>query len=480
MHPRRSDYLGASESGSLGGRESALDTRRSRASKGSIDALRNPFHADTTSDGHEEEDGEEGLEVDLTSWGLDAFIPKDKKSAKAKGKQPAPAVGSTRAAHIPATNNYEPSLTSPRHGLITSKSISLGGDFEALESFAPHERQRRRSFGSPLDLVGMEPSGLPFHHRRRDSQTSQTPPQPMMVPFPSGSIRSPSPGTDQAYGETLAHVHNRTYSSGTMNSRFHVDDLRRSANDLRYDMTSDALGTEKPVEDNPFAIQNPSHTSRFDPKVSSRARSYSNATMGSRVMPENDAFSVVTEDPVVRERRYSTLELLRPKVLVMPSPLQPISMHEQTVLRSKVQDGFERTTDAPLPPGARATRRLSSVSILDAGNAMIASNIFTPTPYADLTLSQKTFRSTLAVPGAVSYQDLNNLPRATEEGEQAVFDPVVKDITVPDVPALDADGKIARPAGKLYGKSLIDDLESRKAQMRSKQRYSCIRFNCAV
>ena len=56
---RRSDYLGTSEFGSLSGRDSALDNRRSRISKGSSIALRNPFPADTTSDGQENEEEEE-------------------------------------------------------------------------------------------------------------------------------------------------------------------------------------------------------------------------------------------------------------------------------------------------------------------------------------------------------------------------------------------------------------------------------------
>lgn len=464
--------MGTSEFGSLSGRDSALDTRRSRISKGSIDALRNPFPADNTSDGHENEEEQGGLEVDLASWGLDAFMPKDKKSAKGKGKQPAPAVGSTRA-HLPSTNNHEPSFTSPRHGLITSKSISLGGDMEAHDLMAPDEEQRRRSFGSPLDLVGMEPSGLPFHSRRRaTSQASLNPSQPLMVPFPSGSIRSPSPGADQAFGDAPIHTHNRTYSSGTMNSKLMLDDSRNYTR--QHELLSDHLGMAKPVEDNPFAIQTPSHISRFDPKGASRARSHSNATLGSRLLPENDAFSVVTEDPYVRERRYSTLELLRPKVLVMPSPLQPVSQPQPIAVSRKVQDGFELSTDGPpLPPGARSMRRLSSVSILDAANVLVASNSFTPTPYTDLTLSQKTFRSTLAVPGqAAAYSDLNtaSLPRATEEGEQAIFDPVAKAASIHATPLIELDVKTGRPAGKLYGKSLIDDLESRKAQMRSKQR----------
>ena len=34
------------------------------------------------------------------------------------------------------------------------------------------------------------------------------------------------------------------------------------------------------------------------------------------------------------------------------------------------------------------------------------------------------------------------------------------------------EAKKAKPAGKLYGRSLMDDLEARKIEMRSKQRCS--------
>ncbi|KAF9476457.1 hypothetical protein BDN70DRAFT_170114 [Pholiota conissans] len=405
-------------------------------------------------------------------------MPKDKKSAKAKGKQPAaapPAVGAPRA-RLPSTN-YEASLTAPRHGYVTSKSISLGGDIEANEILSINERQRRRSFGSPLDLVGMEASGAPFHsqsRRRAASQASLSPAPNQMVPFPSGgSVRAPSPGPDHAYGDT-GHAHNRTYSSATMGSRFMLDEPRPESHDRQRTFSNDTLGISKPAEDNPFAIQNPSQFSRFDPKAASRARSYSNATMGSRLMPENDAFSVVTEDPYTRERRFSTIELLRPKVLVMPSPLQP-NANTAPPEPPKVRDGFELTTNEgpPLPPGARASRRLSTASILDATlSGLVASNSFISTPSNNLTLSQKTFRSTLAFPGQTSnYSDLpTSLPRATEDGEQAVFYPAGKDEGFPIMPVADPNSKTARPAGKLYGKSLIDDLEMRKAQMRSKQR----------
>lgn len=74
-------------------------------------------------------------------------------------------------------------------------------------------------------------------------------------------------------------------------------------------------------ENNPFALRPPSTMSRFDPKAAAHARTMSNASMGTRMML--DDASVMTAQG--RDRRYSTLELLRPKVLVMPSPLQPAS-----------------------------------------------------------------------------------------------------------------------------------------------------------
>lgn len=476
---RRSDYLGVSlpsESGSLGRRESALGTRRSRASKGSIDILRNPFGADNASE-IEENEGEEGLEVDLASWGLDTFVPEDKaKSVKAKGEKPAPAVGSTRS-RMPSTN-HESSFTSPRRGLITSKSMSVGGRNEAFEAVEP-EVERRRSFGSPLDLVGMEPSAFPLQRPRAASQASFPPsfPPSHMVPFPA-SIRPPSPGIEQTYHDIKPDTHDQTRSIASMNVATTLDEGREHTALHQRTLSINALGESQPLEDNPFAIHHSSQISRFDPKSISRARSHSNASMGSRLILDNDmdTTSIRTGDPYARERRYSTLELLRPKVLVMPSPLQPVSSNVAPEPRGKFRDGFELSADGPpLPPGARSSRRLSSLSLLEPGgeNIPLASNSFTPNPFIDLTLSQKTFRNTLAVPGQSSscVGLANNLPRAAEDGEKVDLDPAANEeasLVSPNVDPISSKG--SRPAGKLYGKSLIDDLESRKAQMRSKQR----------
>lgn len=155
---------------SLRRRESGYETKRSRASRDSINHLRNPFGQ---ADDYSSEEDE--LEVDLASWGLDAFMPKDKvKSTKAKGKQAEsnnlrPPITSVRS-HQPSTNHDSPA-TSPRRALGAARSMSVGGRldyFGAGEHYADRQlanqvdTSRRRSIASPLDLAGMEASGPLF------------------------------------------------------------------------------------------------------------------------------------------------------------------------------------------------------------------------------------------------------------------------------------------------------------------------------
>jgi hypothetical protein len=59
-----------------------------------------------------------------------------------------------------------------------------------------------------------------------------------------------------------------------------------------------------------------------------------------------------------------------------------------------------------------------------------------------------------------------------EDGEQIQFEaPVILAEEDPGLTDPDLPKATGRPAGKLYGKSLIDDLEARKQAMRNKQRY---------
>ncbi|KXN90241.1 hypothetical protein AN958_04032 [Leucoagaricus sp. SymC.cos] len=443
---RQSDYLGVSlpsETESLGGRESVPGTRRSR---GSIDALRNPFGVDSN-DG--EEEGEEEMEVDLTSWGLDAFMPKE-KSKKGKGKAPSVAATAppttTVRSHIPSANPEQVFLA-PRRAISYSRSMSLGGSVDFLREAGNNQADlRRRSIASPLDVAGMEVNRAAFPRQRSGSgNVMQVADSSQGVPFPTGSARAISPGpTESVSGRK---VHERTFS-----------------------MANEEVLAQ---EDNPFALQPPSHTSRFDPKYGAHARTISNASLGTRALLNDDRNSVMTGGrDFLRERRYSTtLDLLRPKVLVMPSPLQSAAPPEPPQVDNRVRDGFTLSKDGPpLPPGARTSRRMSVLLGSPDTQPPIASNSFTPNPMNDLTYAQRLFRNTLAVDGQFDVFS-DDLPRATEEGEQAQFFPPEPEIEEPlaSPPALEPS-VVKRPPGKLYGKSLIDDLESRKAQMRNKQR----------
>ncbi len=257
-----------------------------------------------------------------------------------------------------------------------------------------------------------------------------------------------------------------------MNSRLLLAEVKEESRAQSFH-EDDEEGLAK--EDNPFALQPPTHTSRFDPKNAVRSRTISNASIGTRALLNDDRNSMMTGggENFMRERRYSTtLDLLRPKVLVMPSPLQSVAAPEPPPPDNRVRDGFTLSKDGPpLPPGARTSRRLSTL-LSDSDTPPVPSNSFTPNPLNDLTYAQKLFRNTLAVGGhSDAYPE--DLPRATEDGEQALLYPAPVEVEEVPAPTLSVPETTAmkRAPGKLYGKSLIDDLESRKAQMRSKQRY---------
>lgn len=503
---KSTDYLGVSlpsETGSVGGRESVAETRRSR---GSSDALRNPFGRDSTYEGLLEEEEEEGeMEVDLASWGLDALVPKEKGTKSSRKKEKAPALPNPHA-----QSSVGPGSTSEfgRRRMVSSRSMSVGGLDGFGEGGAFLEAQssiaggRRHSFGSPLDMPEIR-SPQPILHGRRPSghalieNIPVTPPL-HSVPFPSGSsARSISPFPEPGRSQLDAGKRARAHSSASLGPKVPLAQepdyfaVRPPSPDRasKFDpkvarartMSNNTLGTNALLneEPNPFALRppSPSRSSRFDPKVT-RARTVSNYSLGTQMMLEDDAS--FAEGPKERPRLYSRSELMRPKVLIMPSPLQgtapPPPPPSQTVSR----EGFLVTTDGPpLPVGAKSGNRrsVSAMSLLDpSAIPPVASNSFTPNPRLSLSLSQLTFRNTLAVDGQrdVAYSDMDNLRRATEDGEQIEPEPVpeVQEPQPPPAPPVVVidDSNSKRPAGKLYGKSLIDDLESRKAEMRGKQR----------
>lgn len=461
------------------------------ARQSTVDGLRNPFGRDTVFSecASPEEDGE--MEVDLASWGLSSFIPKEKGS-KNKGKEDV----------TPLPN---PHATTQASSYRSTRSMSMG-NLDSLDppSAAVPDHARRRSLGSALELGNQQSSRLPTRQRPSTMHDAidRIPAAPPLysVPFPTQSVRSASPGP---YDGLASPSRDRAPSMGSMGSR---------------DLLAEA--EEKP---NPFELDppTPGNTSRFDPKA--RARAMSVATMGSMgsrnifaednqprslspssrldptrprtlsnaTMLRDDDASFMGGMPgrhqTIRDRPYSTAELMRPKVLVMPSPLQgQITVGPNPLGMGR--EGFEITTDGPpLPHGARSnsSNRLTSGGLGSApGSVPVASNSFTPNPRANLTLSQLTFRNTLMVGGQrdVAYEDIDTgLRRATEDGEQIIDEALQEEPARPVTVVVDEPEGNNRPPGKLYGRSLVDVLEQRKAVMRSKQRYDprhCFTLPC--
>ncbi|KIJ70579.1 hypothetical protein HYDPIDRAFT_172366 [Hydnomerulius pinastri MD-312] len=357
----------------------------------------------------------------------------------------------------------------------------------------------------------MQSPQAPLQRRRASTHVliETLPVQPPLhsVPFPSVSVsgRSSSPGPDEILRPgsrssrlDLQTAHARTQSNASLGSRALLNDITNDENAIpltarpaspdrasRFDpkahrgrtMSNGTMGTMASknmlAEENPFSVRppSPSRSSRFDPKV--RARTMSVNSMGTRILLEND-FDAESR----RDRPISTVELLRPKVLVMPSPLQGTAPPPPPPPAVRPRSGFQTSTDGPpLPPGARSARPSTQFELAPVP---IASNSFTPNPRASLSLSQLAFRNTLVVGGQrdIAYSDIDrHLPRASKDGEQAQFEeeeeeeesPVPATIPLPVAPP-PTEIEVKRAAGKLYGRSLIDNLEHRKLEMKQKAR----------
>lgn len=487
---RSNDYLGVSLPSDSGAPTESHGPYKdmTRRSKASIDMLHNPFGGEVE---EEEEEGEEeepeleeeDMEVDLASWGLDSLIPdkKERKSARGKGKaksdilnnkgRAAPGMSHSRSASMPLVELDEGGSVLDAGLDFRRNSISNPLD---LADERPYDKTPIRQRTSSLDNLSARPhlQALSSYDRKRDT-----------VPFPSSS---------------------------PIAERGEVDGSSGSRPASRMDALSVSAGNEP----NPFTIPPPppSRASRFDPKSVAHARTMSNATqlsmgpqdnlapralsrasaldvkqarerrqstatMRTRDMLDDDyqsAYGYDEQEYPAHERRYSRLDLMRPKILVMPSPLQgatpaPIFPTKPT------RDGFLDSSDGrPLPPGARASR-------MSALGVPVPSNSFTPNPRLSLSTSQLLFRNSLMVDGQrdITYNDIDGgLERAIEEGEQVIM-PEPKEETPKAKPELlppqgMEDSKPTKPAGKLFGRSLIDDLEARKAEIRGKQRCGAV------
>jgi hypothetical protein len=437
--------------------------------------LRNPFSHLEEDVEEEEEEGEENMaDLDLESWGLNDLLG-DKEKEK----------GSRRKQNNRLSKNHEiqhskgplsPGLGPRAVSMGNFDNIGIGGAIVDDLTIEPEpragtefldERKRRASFGSPLDLVGMNAPDISLDKARRKSAYGLLESQPEPGPSSLQSIPFPS-SIPQVDDDPDAEIprHDRTYSSVSRTSRLESvpeEPGRRP----RFDSQGNRIKTIAPPQDatndenNPFAIRppSPSRSSRFDPKAVAHARTASNASMGSRVVPDD----TVSGHPPAPRKYPPRMDFLRPKVLIMPSPLQTSDQNVRPP-SPPARDGFQLSRDGPpLPAGARALRKSMALEEIPP------SNPFTPNSRASLSLAQLTFRSGLHTQD-IGYSENVGVPRAINDGEQARL-PSPEPEDIPIVAAPPEEKKDRRGPGKLYGKSLIDDLEARKAHMRGKRRY---------
>ncbi|CAE7231943.1 unnamed protein product [Rhizoctonia solani] len=488
--------LGSGFRGSVGARRS-LDIQSALPTRKSIDVLRSDWGDKRASrisaselgyletPDEEEEDAPEGG-MDLSSWGLDKvshlaitsirlrkimalqYVVKpgqEKQGPRSRqgtsdrrvsvmSRSPSDALPNPFARMPTPADNASVLPERPKHAHRHS-DFGAGGAFldaQRSQDDLAHEalKDRRRSVANPLDLEEYRANGPHIPLEKRRQSVGVLPSE--SVPFPSAS--SPTPLADN-----------------------NDEDLP-----------------------NPFALlpPTPDRLSRFDPKAQSslsqtqlhegegdaasirtgimregttHLRTYSNASLGSRVLLDDfkdDGVSFMTGRPLDApgNKPVSRMELLRPTVLVMPSPLQGQSQPNQNAGRA----GFMLSSDGtPLPPGATPGARPGVRGLAGVGAPHSNQSVgggFTPNPRATMSLSQLTFRNNLVVDGSrdVAYNDIDQqLRRATAEGEQVEqgWDDYDAETEAPQP---------ERPAGRLYGRSLMDDLQDRKAQIHGRQR----------
>ena len=473
-------------------------TRRSRETRRSLDVLREQGeqYFEQRQGGDANEEGSEEVSsienVDLASWGLDSLIPEMSKASKDKAR---PRQRSGPARIRPASEHLD-NLPNP-HG--------------------PQEIDDEGPMPNPIPR---RPPGARSHSLFGDAGMKKL------------FLDEQAPGNVDASTFPLAgrrHTIAMPDEFGEMTSALPIlspPPRPRSAADISIDPSTvpfpdsrpgSALGHLEPEEENTFAVPlpPPERLSRFDPKAArhprplsgsswvstdelqaARQRAQSSASLGSRggmLVFEDDA--TATKDPSVvtgladagnrnsqlpaapsfaDTRRLSRLELMRPKVLIMPGPLREVNNKPNPVDASlKRRPGFmDSTGDRPLPVNFRAsaapgiqpgTRPLT----MAAGSGELGEVLLPNNPRTSFSATQLMFRNNLLVGGQrdVSYLDIDNrVARATHDGEKI-------EVYEEDPNFIENEFlELHRPTGKLLGKSLMDALEARKAEIRGKRR----------
>ncbi|KEP55363.1 hypothetical protein V565_005930 [Rhizoctonia solani 123E] len=469
--------LGSGFRGSVGARRS-LDIQNALPTRKSVDVLRSDWgdkrasRVEASELGYlgtpdEDEDAPEGG-MDLSSWGLDKFVAKpDQEQHRSKSRQgtsdrrvsvmsrsPSDALPNPFARMPTPADNDSVLPERPKHSHRHS-DFGAGGAFldaQRSQDNLAHDalKDRRRSVANPLDLEEYRANGPHIPLEKRRQSVGLLPSE--SVPFSLAS--SPAPLAENN-DEDLPNPFALPPPTPDRLSRFDPKAQRSLSQVQLHDGDGDA-----------FSMR--TGTMR---EGTAHLRTYSNASLGSRALLDDfkdDGASYMTGMPLDApgNKPVSRMEILRPKVLVMPSPLQgSLPQPNQNAGRA----GFMLSSDGtPLPPGATPGARPGARALAGAGVSRSSQSVaeFTPNPRSTMSLSQLTFRNNLMVDGSrdVAYNDIDQqLRRATADGEQVeqAWDDYDAETEAPQA---------ERPAGRLYGRSLMDDLQDRKAQIHGRQR----------
>ncbi len=333
---------------------------------------------------------------------------------------------------MPASSRSVGAGRSGRHG---GRTVSFG-DHDSMvqasqepgeaEVLADDEDGDRQPAPQPKSSMGIMNRGRPTspysviardsgEQHRRSSFSSDNTSKPSSIPFPTERVRSPS------VSSVVLAPH------------------------------SPASGSEAGAS-NPFALPAPAgqRLSRFDPKAAAEARPPPRPN--SRV---SGYFAGAEPSAEVAQRRRSVMtppdlsnsRLMRPRTLIMPTPLQAAVDPTVSSPPPHLSRGFQQGAK-PLPPGA-LTRPDSFVGSMPS--------------MRHLTTSQKLFSASLEVDGR---RDEDFIGGAEADGE----------IRWSAIGGLeDEEGRRYgeeewRPPRTVEGISLMDKLEARKMELRSQQR----------
>ncbi len=447
--------------------EPTLGSRASIDGRRSLDVLRE--HGEQFFQSTQEEESEESHsddDVDLGSWGLDTFIPPKSKPKEKPAKRPGPSRVRPASEHL----DNPPNAQSPQSISYSQDAFNFANDPSSARPRARQMRTRTSSFMNDLGFSedgSKGPIGNAFSKRPQTSYISsnledpvalESRPHSMMdlrsVPFPTSRPGTPGPdfGTGEEAEDSKFVV---PLPPPERLSKFDPKAARRARTESVGSWLSDA-GLKSNAEARSQTLSNlsmgsPRQRDENDPGASGRPLS-----MAPSYMPEN--------------RRLSKMELLRPKVLIMPSPLRDVNnvqVRSKTDFRAR--EGFQETTgDRPLPAGFRESTLAARPGVRppvgpQSSGKLPNSALFMSDSRMSLSASQLMFRNSLMVDGQY-LEDDKHMGRAHVDGEKIEMygeDPE-------EVEA--AYRELHHPTGKLHGHSLIDALTARKDEIKGKKR----------